>query len=126
MPYGMPMNITGDARTVKCLRCGRTLRAASSVRASYGRWCRAKIRAAAIAAVVRGFTAAQAEKARDLITDGGLVPTKRAGVFRAASSDGERSYLTHSAACACPAGLRSRSRCYHSLAVRIVMASVTA
>lgn len=122
--YSESMSTTGT--TSHCLRCGRALRSATSVSRGYGAWCRAKIRAAALTAAVRGFKDAQVEKARELIADGGLVPTKRTGVFRAASSDGERSYLTHSATCACSAGLRGKARCYHSLAVRIVMASVTA
>lgn len=105
-----------------CLRCGRALRSPASVRASYGAWCRAKIRAAALAAAVADFTVAQVAKARELISDGGLVPTRRAGVFRAVSSDGQGSYLAHAATCNCPAGLRSRKACYHSLAVRIVCA----
>ncbi|MGH3126089.1 MAG: hypothetical protein ACRDND_34365, partial [Streptosporangiaceae bacterium] len=72
---------------------------------------------------VKGFTSAQVDKARELIADGGLVPTARPGVFRAVSSRGDIAYLTHSAACNCPAGLRSRSSCYHTLAVRIVLAA---
>lgn len=108
----------------RCLRCGRPLRAASSVSAGYGRWCRARIRAAQLAEILKGFTAAQVEKARELIADGGLVPTSRPGVFRAVSSDGERTYLTHSATCGCPWGLRGKAKaCAHSLAVRIVLAS---
>ena len=42
------------SHTSKCLRCGRTLRAASSRSAGYGRWCRAKIRAAIIADALKG------------------------------------------------------------------------
>jgi hypothetical protein len=112
-----------DAHTTSCLRCGRVLRSQKSRAAGYGAWCAAKIRAAALAEAVRGFTAAQIDKARELITDGGLIPTSRPGVFRAVSSKGDASYLAHSAACSCPGGLRSRSACYHSLAVRVVMAS---
>lgn len=113
---------TTASQTARCLRCGRALRSPASVRASYGAWCRAKIRAAALAAAVADFTAAQVARARELISDGGLVPTRRTGVFRAVSSDGQGSYLTHAATCNCPAGLRSRKACYHSLAVRIVSA----
>ena len=109
----------------RCLRCGRRLRAASSIAASYGRVCRARIRAAALAQAVKDFTTAQVDKARELIADGGLVPTKRPGVFRAVSSKGDGSYLAHSAACACPGGLHGR-RCYHSLAVRLVTAGKVA
>jgi hypothetical protein len=109
---------------VHCLRCGRRLYATSSVRAKYGRWCAAKIRTAALAEVLASFTAAQVEKARELISDGGLVPTSRPGVFRAVSSDGTTSYLTHSQACNCPRFLRAGKPCYHSAGVRMVMASV--
>jgi len=114
-------NHQGPAR---CLRCGRPLRAASSVAAGYGRWCRARIRAAQLAEILKGFTAAQVEKARELIADGGLVPTRHPGVFSAVSSNGTDVYLAHSATCNCPWGLRGRPRaCAHSLAVRIVLAS---
>lgn len=114
--------IEGQEVTTRCLRCGRLLHSAKSRAAAYGPVCRARIRAAALAAAVADFTAAQVAKARELISDGGLVPTRRAGVFRAVSSDGQASYLAHAAACNCPAGLRSRKACYHSLAVRIVSA----
>lgn len=119
--------MTITSQTAKCLRCGRTLRAASSVRASYGRWCRAKIRAAALAEAVRGFATTQVEKARELIADGGLVPAGRAGIFRSVSSDGQRTYLTASTGqCNCAAGLRGRYRCFHGLAAMIVTASKAA
>lgn len=111
-----------DAQT-RCLRCGRALRAARSIRASYGPVCRARILAARLTEALRDFTAAQAGKARELIADGGLVPSGRPGVFRAVSSRGDESYLAHSAACNCPGGLRSSRLCYHVLAVRLVMAS---
>jgi hypothetical protein len=123
----MAMAATADgiteAHAARCLRCGRVLLSQTSVARGYGAWCRAKIRAAALAEALRDFTAAQVEKARELIADGGLVPTTRPGVFRAAGSKGDTSYLAHSATCLCPGGLRSRSACYHSLAVRIVLAS---
>jgi hypothetical protein len=109
--------------TAKCLRCGRTLRSAKSVSRSYGAWCAAKIRAAALAEAVKGFAAAQVEKARELIELGGLVPV-RAGIFRAVSSRGDGSYLTHPATCSCAAAKRGKATpCYHSLAARIVVAT---
>lgn len=108
--------------TARCLRCGRALRAARSIRASYGPVCRARILAARLTEALRDFTAAQIGKARELIADGGLVPSGRPGVFRAVSSRGDESYLAHSATCNCPGALRGR-RCYHSLAVRIVTAA---
>lgn len=107
-----------------CTRCHRVLRSAASVAAKAGRWCAAKIRAVQTAALLKGFTAAQVEKARELIADGGLVLTTRLGVFRSVSSDGQRSYLSYSATCSCPWGLRGKAKaCAHSLAVRIVLAS---
>jgi hypothetical protein len=95
-----------------------------SIRDGYGRWCKAKIRAAALAEVVKGFSAAQIEKARELIADGGLVPASRPGFFHAVSSKGDGTYLTHPATCGCPAGRRGRAApCYHSLAALIVVAA---
>jgi hypothetical protein len=117
---------TGE-HTSKCLRCGRTRRFHSAQAAAaakpYGRICGALVRAAAIAEVVRGFKDAQVEKARELITDGGLVPL-RAGIFRSVSSDGERTYLTAATGqCNCAAGLRGRHQCFHGIAAMIVTAS---
>jgi Family of unknown function (DUF6011) len=119
------MEHTAAPQPVRCLRpgCGRVLRAAASVKAGYGPVCRARIRAAALAEAVKGWAAEQVEKARQLIADNGLVPTRRPGVFRAVSSNGLDTYLTHSAVCNCPAGLRRRKPCYHVLAARIVLAS---
>jgi hypothetical protein len=103
----------------RCLRCGRILR----VSVGYGPVCRAKIRLAMINEAVKGFAAAAVDKARELIADGGLVPTSRPGVFRSVSSKGDgTTYLTHSAACNCPAGLRGR-QCYHLAAARILTAT---
>lgn len=110
--------------TARCLRpgCGRVLRSAKSVAAGYGPKCAAKIRAAAIAEIRADFSADQQAKADELIRDGGLVPTNREGVFRSVSSKGDATYLTHSAACNCHAGLKGR-RCYHLLAARILVIS---
>jgi hypothetical protein len=118
------MSNTGDTKTTKCLRCHRVLRCESSKRAGYGRWCRAKIRAAIMAEVIKGFTEAQVEAARELIEDGALVPLRR-GVFRVVSTDGLRHYLTHSQGCNCPFGIRrtTAKACKHMLGARIVTAS---
>jgi hypothetical protein len=114
------------SHTAKCLRCGRvrhfrTAEAAAKA-APHGRICAAKVRLAAIAEAVKGFAAAQVDKARELIADGGFVSTSRKGVFQAVSSNGTDRYLTHSAACNCPAGLRGR-QCYHLAAARILTAT---
>jgi hypothetical protein len=111
------------AQSAKCLRpgCGRKLTAAKSVACGYGPRCLAKIRKAAVDAALEGFTDDQRDKAAELIADGGLVPTKRPGVYRTAGSKGDVTYLTHTAACTCPAGLHDR-RCYHRAAVLAVEA----
>ena len=113
-----------SAEPTRCLRCGRILR----VSQTYGPVCRARIRAAAIAEAVKGFAAAQVEKARELIADGGLVPTGRPGVVRAVSSKGDATYLVHvKGHCNCPHGLRRVSAlsklCYHPLSARIMAAT---
>ena len=114
-------------KPAKCLRCGHKLRAASSIAAKYGPVCRARIRLAAITEAVRGFAQAQVDKARELIADGGLVPTSRPGVFRAVSSKGDGTYLTHPATCSCAAARRGRATpCYHSLAASILVAAKAA
>ena len=88
----------------------------------YGPRCAAKIRKAAINAAFAGFTPEQQAKAAELIRDGGLVPTSRPGVYRTVSSRGDVTYLTHSAACNCPAGLHDRL-CYHVAAARALTAT---
>ena len=108
----------------RCLRCRRALTAAASISAGYGPGCRARIRAAALAASPAEFTAAQVARARELLADGGLIPTSRAGVYQSVSSDGATTYLTHRAGCTCPAGTRGNGRtCYHRAAARILGAT---
>lgn len=110
-------NATVTAATeTRCLRCGRKLKVSSD----YGRTCLRKIRAAALEAARADFTAEQQAKADELIRDGGLVPTTRAGVFRAVSSKGDTAYLAHACGCNCPAGLRAKRPCYHQLAARVL------
>ena len=122
------MNNTAG-HTAKCLKCGRTRRFATAEAAAkagpHGRVCAMRVRLAAISEAVKGFAVAAVDKARELIADGGLVPTSRPGVFRSVSSNGTDRYLTHSAVCNCPAGLRSR-QCYHLAAARILNATRTA
>ena len=70
------------------------------------------------------FTAAQVARARELLADGGLISTNRAGVYQSVSSDGATTYLTHRAGCTCPAGTRGNGRtCYHRAAARILGAT---
>jgi hypothetical protein len=107
----------------RCLRCRRTLTAAASISAGYGPGCRARIHSAALTTAAE-FTAAQVARARELLADGGLIPTSRAGVYQSVSSDGVTTYLTHRAGCTCPAGTRGNGRnCYHRAAARILSAT---
>jgi hypothetical protein len=119
-----------EGHTAKCLNCGRVrhFRSAAAAKAANpnGRICRMKIRLAAINEAVRGFAAAQVDKARELIADGGLIPTRRPGIFQAVSSNGTDTYLVSAkGVCNCPAGLRSgkADRCYHTAAARILDAA---
>jgi len=113
------MEVT-HAHPVTCTKCGRALRSAASVARRIGPWCLAKVRAAARVKAVAGFTAEQWAKALELIEDGGIIRTGHAGVYRAVSGDGQRTYLVHAATDNCPAGLRSRKTCYHSLSARLL------
>lgn len=109
-----------EAPRTRCLRCGRTLTAAASIARKVGRGCSAIIRAAALAKAVRDFAEAQVDKAREAIADGALIAI-RTGIYQIVSSKGDATYLSHSDACNCPAGLRAR-RCWHLAAVRILTA----
>jgi len=115
-----------ESHTAKCLNCGRIRHfrsaAAAAKAAPHGRVCRAKIRLAMFNEAIKGFAAAQVDKAREAIELGAFIPTGRKGVFQAVSSNGTDRYLTHSAACNCPAGLRGR-QCYHLAAARILTAT---
>jgi hypothetical protein len=114
------------AQPAKCLRCGHRIWSARSVSAKYGPVCKAKIRLAVLNEAIRGFATAQVDKARELIADGGLIPTGRPGVFRAVSSNGVDTYLTSAKGpCGCAHGLRTITAkfCYHVLGARILVAT---
>ena len=122
-----------ENHTAKCLRCGRVRHfrsaAAAKAAAPHGRVCAALVRIVAMTEAVKGFASAQVEKARELISDGGLIPTGRPGVFRAVSSKGDGSYLVSAKGiCACDGGRKGMAayRCYHGLAARIVQAGKAA
>ena len=118
------MSSTGDGQA-HCLRCGRRLTAAASIREKYGRWCRAKMRTAALAEALARFTAEQVEKARQLIEDGGLIAAA-AGMFSAVSSRGDATYTVSAAGpCDCKAGQNGR-QCYHLAAACIMGAGRSA
>ncbi|GAA3027547.1 helix-turn-helix domain-containing protein [Streptosporangium longisporum] len=84
-----------------------------------GRW------AITLTADLGDYKPGQLEKARELIGEGALLPTKRRGIFTSISSDGSTTYLVHHCACTCPAGLRGKHTCYHRAAVAIVTAATT-
>lgn len=111
---------TNTQQTTKCLRCGRSLRAAKAVANGYGRTCARKIRAAAKAEIVALYKAHQVAKAEELIEQGGLVPLRANRVFLAVSSDGAQVYKTHRAACTCPAGVRGQHACKHRIAAHLL------
>lgn len=126
------MNTTGDTRTAKCAGCRRTrhFRTAQAAAAAhpYGRICRAKMRAAALVADVAGFTAAQIEAAREIVTEGALIPLAKRGAFRVLSSAGDSVYTATADGCNCPNWLRrlSPKPCKHNLAVRFALAAIGA
>lgn len=108
----------GSDKTL-CLRCHRVLRSAKSVALGYGPTCHRKVRAAAKAEVLAQYKPHQIAKAEELIEQGGLVPL-RGLIYIAVSSDGTQTYKTHRAACTCPAGLKGRYACKHSIAAHIL------
>jgi hypothetical protein len=67
----------------------------------------------------------QIDRARELIEQGGILPTSRPGIWTAVSSDGTTTYLVHAATCTCPAGQKGRA-CYHRAAVAILNAAKSA
>jgi hypothetical protein len=71
------------------------------------------------------FKPFQVDKAREVIEQGGILPTSRPGIWTAVSSDGTTTYLVHEASCTCPAGQKSRA-CYHRAAVAILSAATAA
>ena len=110
------MASTETTQQAVCQLCGRKLAKSTG---AYGPKCAAKVRAAAKAADLSEYKPRQLEDARELIEDGGVVPTARPGVFRTVSTDGQRTYLTTTKFCTCKAGLKG-SACYHRAAVVIV------
>lgn len=129
MLNAMLRDMTNSAQatfTAKCQHCRRVRHFRSAEAAAkapaYGRICGSRVRRLiALAEAVRGFAVAQVAKAKELISDGGLIPTARKGVFRAVSSSGTDTYLTTAEGnCNCPRGRHITSAterpCYHVLA----------
>jgi len=114
-----------STKTAKCLRCGRTLTAARSIAANYGRTCKARIATAVKTTDLAEYKPAQVTKAVEVIELGGIVRTSAAH-FAAVSSDGSTSYQVDQTerSCTCKAGERGL-RCYHLAAADILAASTT-
>lgn len=106
---------------IPCLECGRMLRSVKSIKRGRGSACQTKVNKAAKTVDLSDFKPAQVQSAMELIEDAAIVKV-RPSVFRSVSSDGTTEYLTHPAACNCPAGLKDRS-CYHRAAVIILLAA---
>lgn len=116
------MQTTTDPRP-RCTKCRHVLRTAKSIALGYGPTCMRRIKSnAAVAA--EDFKPVQVEKALELITDGGLVPSIRPRLFFAVSSRGDENYLINTIdnSCNCKAG-RNGHRCYHLAAAQIVLAA---
>lgn len=107
-----------------CKHCGRALRSVASIAREAGRWCAAK--AKRLAAVAKGFKAAQIVKALEAIEDRAITATRRKGVFLVVSSEGDGTYLvTAKGQCNCPNQLRTgkADRCWHTAAARMAAAT---
>lgn len=113
------MNTTTQQQTGTCLTCRRPLRSAASIARGRGPVCARKARNST--ADLTDYKPAQVDAARELIDDAAIIPL-RSQVFTVVSTDGAETYLTHPAACTCPAGIKSR-RCYHTAAARLLLAA---
>lgn len=109
--------------TAKCKRCKRVLRSADSIARGYGRHCaRLARREEAARLVLANYSAAQVEKVRELLEDGGVARTSRR-TFEVVASDGVRRYEvdTTRASCTCKAAESGR-KCYHVAAAQLLAA----
>ena len=89
--------------TIKCRKCHRPLRSEISRSAGIGPRC------AAIEAATAGLNEKQAEKAIELVADGGVVKVRK-NVFAVTAGEGEGHYLTAlTGQCSCAYGLRRTS-----------------
>jgi hypothetical protein len=102
-----------------CIRCGRHLTSTKSQATGYGPTCARKVRNATVD--LADYKAHQVASARELITDGAIIPL-RSVVFLTVSTDGTETYRSAPTGCTCPAGIKG-SRCYHQLAARMLLAA---
>lgn len=113
------MSAAASTEHTRCLRCRRVLRCARSRALGYGAKCAAKIRHTAVD--LTDYKPHQINSARELITDGAIIPL-RSVIFITVSTDGTETYKTAPTGCTCPAGTKG-SRCYHQLAARMLLAA---
>ncbi|WP_242892538.1 DUF6011 domain-containing protein [Actinomadura litoris] len=134
------MTKTAKPQTATCRRrgCHATLTAPRSVQRGIGPTCERKEREEAAAAQARYEAAVTAavdavdttafadakkvtDKAKQLILDGAIVPTRVPGMYLANGSDGVSTYLTDTIerSCTCKAGQRL-GRCNHLVAAAAI------
>jgi len=108
----------------QCRRCHRSVAVCTG---PYGRQCKRRQckRRPYLAppGVLDGFSADQIQRAWQLLEDGGLVATRRPGIYRAVASSGTETYLVAARGCACAFG-RFGCQCYHQLTVRLLTAGL--
>jgi hypothetical protein len=109
--------------TTKCRRCHRVLRSASSIAAGIGRTCaRRERQEQAAKLVLANYSAAQVEKVRELLADGGIARVTRTTYLAVASNGIDRYEIDTTAhTCTCKAGQNGRS-CYHIAAAQLAAA----
>ncbi len=124
------------SQTVKCLGCGRKLKAKASVAQQRGPRCQAKHAARIETALnfaaidlAASYTDEQVDKAIELIEQNAIaelayVPRIDRHLYLAVSSDGAQRYNTTADTCTCKAGQYGR-RCYHRAAA-LVLDTMTA
>lgn len=106
-----------------CTKCGRKIWGARAMRTGLGETCRRRVYRAAHILSQAGHPVA--DKAADLLFDGGLVrlSSHSGKVWRAVSSDGSVTYLTTPDNCNCKQGQQRNPRlCYHRVAVQVLAA----
>lgn len=108
-------------QTVRCSKCHRPLRSATSRALGIGPRC------AAIEAALDGLDSRQHDKAREAIQDGAVIPASRPGIAMVVSEDGQSVHLASiDGHCSCPHGVRRVSAtaktCWHPGAARLAIA----
>jgi hypothetical protein len=119
-----------NSQPVKCLGCGRKLKAKASIAQQRGPRCQARWTAATAEALasldLSAFTGEQVVKAAELIAENAIVAASsaplaadRPNVYRAMASSGQLVYFTTAVMCSCKAGQYGRP-CYHRAAALVL------